>query len=196
MRTSAGDVLLQGSANLSAIALCRAGIDANVEIANLLEGPSGHFDDLLLGIDLETRLDKFDTFVPDDDWGDDEPDDTAHLVAPRSVVWAPPQLSGLIADKGSSTLEGGRSVHPRVPKMLCIPLRVQQLARGRGPRSQRHPTQRIRAACLLETGPHAVESIAEGPLAHAPKSHLKVRSGLPQLDAATEASDDVSGIAK
>ena len=113
-RTSDTDVLLQGSPNLSAIALCRSGADSNVEIANLLEGDSGAFDHLLNGIDLTTRPERLESFEPDDDWGesdDDEPDP----FSVSGITWSPPNLSGTVATSGIDMLQisaAGRILQP------------------------------------------------------------------------------------
>ena len=46
-RLDDADLCLQGSPNLSQMALTRAGSEANLEVASLLEGPPGSFDGLL-----------------------------------------------------------------------------------------------------------------------------------------------------
>ena len=114
-RTDTGDVLLQGSANLSAIALCKAGQDANVEIANLLEGEAGSFNSLLDAVDVRPIAGGLDAFSADTDWSNDESDDALLAAAPRSVCWAAPRLTGVLPDVGAQQLEvrvAGREVEP------------------------------------------------------------------------------------
>ncbi len=93
VRTKAADLLLQGSANLSRVALCESGSDGNVEIANLLHGAPGEFDVLLESLDLTPRVDGLATFTADAGW-DDDGDDTTFVSGPSNVTWAPPVLSG------------------------------------------------------------------------------------------------------
>lgn len=92
-RTSDSDFLLQGSANLSRVALCESGPKGNVEIANLLHGAPKEFDTLLESLDLSLRSDGLATFAADNEWGDDQ-DDAAESVGPSNVTWAPPTLRG------------------------------------------------------------------------------------------------------
>lgn len=93
VRTETGDVLLQGSANLSHVALCRSGAEANVEIGNLLEGEPGSFDYLFDALVLSELTDGLTSFKPDEDWGSD--DDDEHVKAgPWGVCWNPPRLTG------------------------------------------------------------------------------------------------------
>lgn len=114
VKTPDVDVLLQGSANLSRIALCESGLDANVEIANLLVGEPGEFDHLLDALDLRPRSDGLDSFDPDQDWGDDA-DDDALPHGPANVCWSPPSLSGHVPASLQPTIEvrvGGSTVAP------------------------------------------------------------------------------------
>jgi hypothetical protein len=71
VRTSDGDVCLQGSANISQAALLRAGSRGNLEVVNLLDAPSGTFDALLDGLDIGDPVDDLETldvdFEPTDD---------------------------------------------------------------------------------------------------------------------------------
>jgi hypothetical protein len=95
IRAKGADFLLQGSANLSEVALCRTGAAANVEVSNLLEGEPGCFDYLLSSLELNTRSDGLSSFVPDEEWGSDEPDRQVDL-GPWEVCWTPPRLSGFL----------------------------------------------------------------------------------------------------
>ena len=91
-RTQHGDVLLQGSPNASTVALTEYGENANVELANLLDGQAGTFDPILHALDL--RPIPFDTFEPQ------AFDETAHdsdvLPVINTVTWTPPRLEGRI----------------------------------------------------------------------------------------------------
>ena len=93
VRTKTKDVLLQGSANLSGVALCEYGSNANVEIANLLVGSQGQFDALLDSLDLKLRSGGLASFAADEDWGDGDVDETL-VVCPTNVTWAAPILGG------------------------------------------------------------------------------------------------------
>jgi len=104
VRTSNFDILLQGSANLSRVALCEAGLDANVELSNLLTGAPGDFDHLLEGLDLQTRVDGLTSFDPDEDWGDSN-DFAAPSRGPSNVCWAPPTLSGFLPESLQPTID-------------------------------------------------------------------------------------------
>lgn len=106
VRTEAFDFLLQGSANLSRVALCEHGADGNVEIANLLSGGPGEFDHLLEGLDLSIREDGIQSFTPDDDWGNDDEDDLDQPTAgPQNVCWTPPTLTGHLPVGAGSSLQ-------------------------------------------------------------------------------------------
>jgi hypothetical protein len=114
VKTPDADVLLQGSANLSRIALCESGPDANVEAANLLTGEPGEFDHLLDALELRPRSDGLGSFIPDDDWGDDA-DDEPLPPGPINVCWAPPTLSGRVTATLKPTIEvrvGGTALAP------------------------------------------------------------------------------------
>jgi hypothetical protein len=104
VRTTSADFLLQGSANLSRVALCEFGASANVEIANLLTGPTGAFGHLLEALDLKPRADGLRSFVPDDDWGDGS-DDRAVPAGPTNVCWSPPSLSGQLPMSSQPAIE-------------------------------------------------------------------------------------------
>jgi len=92
-RTREFDLLLQGSANLSRVALCESGINGNVEITNILRGAPKKFDTILESLDLTIRPDGFDTFQADDEWGDDQ-DNEPTSAGPSNVTWSPPVLRG------------------------------------------------------------------------------------------------------
>lgn len=114
VKTSDFDVLLQGSANLSRVALCESGAHGNVEIANLLTGNPGEFDHLLEALELRPRSDGLESFDPDEDWGDDA-DDEFLPPGPVNVCWAPPNLSGFVPPSLQPLMEvqvGGSAVVP------------------------------------------------------------------------------------
>jgi hypothetical protein len=95
LRTRSEDFLLQGSANLSGVALCETFNKGNVEVANLLSGKPGAFNHLLDALDLQPRSDGLTTFNADEQW-------PSEGVAEREfsnlqdVRWNPPNLQGLI----------------------------------------------------------------------------------------------------
>lgn len=122
VRTKAKDVLLQGSANLSSVALCAYGSNANVEIANLLVGNQGQFDLLLDSLDLRLRSGGLATFAADEDWGDGV-DDESLVVGPTNVAWAAPTLSGQIPLSMAQNLKvriGEREVVPKIISWATI----------------------------------------------------------------------------
>lgn len=104
VRTETADILLQGSANLSRVALCEFGSNGNVEIGNLLRGAPGEFDGLLESLDLETRSEGLSTFKADDGWGDGD-DDAPPGGGPTNVTWAPPTLSGELSSSLAQHIE-------------------------------------------------------------------------------------------
>lgn len=117
VRTETADLLLQGSANLSRVALCEFGPNGNVEIGNLLRGAPGEFDGLLESLDLESRSEGLSTFKADDGWGDDE-NDAPPASGPTNVTWAPPTLSGEL----SSSLE--QRIEVRVGEGVVVAART------------------------------------------------------------------------
>jgi len=106
VRTARQDFLLQGSANLSGVALCQFGSNANVELANLLTGKCGSFDHLLNALDLTDLSGGLSGFMVDDDWGTDEidPDQTLGI---RNCHWSYPRLSF----ETTEDLSGSVSIH-------------------------------------------------------------------------------------
>jgi hypothetical protein len=127
VRTRAADVLLQGSANLSRIALCEAGPNANVEIANLLTGAGGEYDHLLDALLLKVRRDGLATFTPNDDWGDQH-DAQPAARGPRDVCWTPPTLSGHVPVSAHPTIEvrvGATAVTPTQQRWDILPTSCQ-----------------------------------------------------------------------
>lgn len=122
VRTKTKDVLLQGSANLSGVALCEYGSNANVEIANLLVGSQGQFDALLDSLDLKLRSGGLASFAADEDWGDGDVDETL-VVCPTNVTWAAPILGGQLTASMAPNLKvriGDRDVVPKVNSWTTI----------------------------------------------------------------------------
>lgn len=114
-RTDDGDVLLLGSPNLSTVALTEFGEHANVEIANLLDGPSGAFDSLLTAIELTPISNGLEGFAPAA--FDDEDEDELEPVFADTVRWSPPRLEGRLrvpVPSGSvlRVLTGARPIDP------------------------------------------------------------------------------------
>ena len=95
VRTKTKDFLLQGSANLSAVALCESGPKANVELSNLLVGEPGEFDYLIDDLKLEIRKDGLTKFEPDL-WDSDDLNEEQFSNGPRDVCWRPPILTGWV----------------------------------------------------------------------------------------------------
>ena len=95
VRTKTKDFLLQGSANLSAVALCESGPKANVELSNLLVGEPGDFDYLIDDLKLEIRKDGLTKFEPDL-WDSDDLNEEQFSNGPRDVCWRPPILTGWV----------------------------------------------------------------------------------------------------
>ncbi len=94
-RTAEADVLLQGSANISTVALCEAGASANVELVNLVEGGPGSFDGLLEALDLTPVKAGLKGFEPSD-WEEDDADQEESQPLVDTVTWAPPRLEGRV----------------------------------------------------------------------------------------------------
>jgi len=98
VRTQKNDFLLQGSANLSSVALSEAGSKANVELSNLLVGESGEFDYLINDLKLKVRKDGLTEFESDQ-WESENPDEEPVSSGPRDVCWQPPTLSGWLPEE-------------------------------------------------------------------------------------------------
>lgn len=115
VRTDEADLLLQGSANLSRVALCESGPMGNVEIANLLRGAPQEFDTLLESLDLTPRADGLTTFKADNGWDDDDDEDASTVSGPSNVTWAPPTLRGQLPSSLAQHIEvrvGERALAP------------------------------------------------------------------------------------
>ena len=95
VRTLKSDFLLQGSANLSGVALCETIEKGNIEIANLLKGNRGDFDHILSTLTLVGKENGLDDFDADENWPSDDLVDRG-TWAIRDVVWAAPRLTGVV----------------------------------------------------------------------------------------------------
>lgn len=98
------DVLLQGSANLSSVALCETIDNGNVELANLTIGEPGAFDHLLSGLTIDRISGGIQGFRANEDWSD-EPLDSGVGEQLRDVVWSEPRLTGRVVGKKPKSLE-------------------------------------------------------------------------------------------
>jgi hypothetical protein len=115
VRTSKKDYLLQGSANLSSVALCGYGAKANVELSNLFVGESGEFDFLIKDLVLTTREDGLSRFEPNQ-WESEQTGEEQFFIGPRDVCWRPPILSGWVS-------EGfGEKVNIRLSERIILPM--------------------------------------------------------------------------
>lgn len=113
--TRSEDYLLQGSANLSGVALCETIEKGNVEVANLLSGKSGSFNYLLDALDLKTRSDGLKTFNADEQWSS-EGTVEREFSNLQDVRWSPPILRGLILGKVPKSVAfwlNGSEIHPQ-----------------------------------------------------------------------------------
>lgn len=101
VRTAQADHLLQGSANLSSVALSRFGVEANVEMGNLLTGKPGEFDPFINAIEwtpIPADLSNLDTAA----WSDPTPKpSTLGLI--RNACWLPPHLTGTCSQSITAT---------------------------------------------------------------------------------------------
>lgn len=104
IRTQGADLLLQGSPNLSSVALCNSGRQANVEMANVLVGEKGSHDHILAALDLQERREGLTGFLGAKE---SEDDDDFHVPPTllHSVTWQSPMLSGLINDENVSAIQ-------------------------------------------------------------------------------------------
>lgn len=93
-RTAHLEHLLQGSPNLSAVALCESSGHGNVEMANLQSGPSGAFDSFLANITASPLPNGLQDVIPAA-WSDPTPNDASASLL-RNLTWAAPDLSGTI----------------------------------------------------------------------------------------------------
>lgn len=94
VRTQAADHLLQGSANLSGVALNRAGADANVEMCNLITTKPGGFNDFIETLDWQ-QIDHELADLSTADWSETQAADQAVGMI-RDATWLNPKLSGTI----------------------------------------------------------------------------------------------------
>ena len=104
VRTTRKDYLLQGSANLSSVALCESGTTANVELCNMFIGESGEFDYLINDLKLTVRNDGLSTFEPDQ-MEQEETESDSISEGPRDVCWRPPILSGWVSKDFGAKVE-------------------------------------------------------------------------------------------
>lgn len=116
VRAQKNDFLLQGSANLSGVALCEAGSKANVELCNLLVGELGEFDYLINDLKLMVRKDGLTEFESDQ-WESENLDEEPVSIGPRDVCWQPPTLSGWLPE------EFGEKVTVRLGEKIIRPIR-------------------------------------------------------------------------
>ena len=93
-RTPHGDHLLQGSPNLSAVALCESSAQGNVEMANMLSGPKGAFDAFLANVTATPLANGLLDVIPAA-WSDDNPTDSSAWTV-RNLTWAAPDLAGTV----------------------------------------------------------------------------------------------------
>jgi len=115
VRTRSEDYLLQGSANLSGVALCETIEKGNVEVANLLSGKPGSFNYLLDALDLKTRSDGLKTFNADEQWSSEGTVERKFSNL-QDVRWSPPILQGLILGKVPKSVAfwvNGSEIHPQ-----------------------------------------------------------------------------------
>ena len=117
VRTKRGDVLLQGSANLTSIAMCESGNEANVELANLLEGPAGEFDALLDALEL-TPFPQDITAFESAEWDDDDDADSP-TPSVDCATWTPPRLRWRIQGRTS-----GKDIQVHIGDRLLKPIRL------------------------------------------------------------------------
>ena len=115
VRTSKKDYLLQGSANLSSVALCGYGAKANVELSNLFVGESGEFDFLIKDLVLTTREDGLSKFEPNQ-WESEQTGEEQFSNGPRDVCWLPPILSGWVSK------DFGEKVTIRLSERTLLPM--------------------------------------------------------------------------
>lgn len=94
LRTARLDYLLQGSANLSTVALCRAGASANIEVGSILSGPPGTFDDFLHAVTWTRLPEGLDSVIAAEKTSDTPPAANFGLV--RNLTWLAPNLTGLL----------------------------------------------------------------------------------------------------
>lgn len=104
VRTTEKDYLLQGSANLSSVALCESGAMANVELCNLFIGETGEFDYLINDLNLTVRKDGLSTFEPDQ-MEHEKTESNFFSEGPRDVCWRPPILSGWVSKDFGAKVE-------------------------------------------------------------------------------------------
>lgn len=96
VRTPTADHLLQGSANLSGVALTRSGADANVEMCNLITAQPGTFDPFI-GALTSQPIDNQLRALSAADWSETQPSgDTIGLI--RDATWLNPRLTGIASE--------------------------------------------------------------------------------------------------
>jgi hypothetical protein len=113
VRTQHADHLLQGSANLSAVALNRAGTDANVEMCNLLTTEQGGFNNFIKTLNWQ-QIDELSDLSPAD-WSETQATDhTIGMI--RDATWLKPKLTGTVNEtikRGEISVSlGGRTLTP------------------------------------------------------------------------------------
>ena len=94
-RCADDDVCLQGSPNMSTPALLRSHPAGNIEMANLLVGPSGAFDHLVSTLNLSPKPRAIEELGLELAKDDDDADEVPHGPRAARLVWRAPLLTGV-----------------------------------------------------------------------------------------------------
>ena len=94
-RLTSSDICLQGSPNVSTPALLQDGLTGNIEIANLLEGSPGAFDNLVSDLVVSAHPVDVSSLGLSLSEDDDEPDDNDYEPFARDLSWVTPCLTGV-----------------------------------------------------------------------------------------------------
>ena len=98
-RCADDDVCLQGSPNMSTPALLRSHPAGNIEMANLLVGPSGAFDHLVSTLNLSPKPRAIEELGLELAKDDDDADEVPHGPRAARLVWRAPLLTGVFDRK-------------------------------------------------------------------------------------------------
>jgi hypothetical protein len=94
-RLNSSEVCLQGSPNISTPALLQDSLTGNIEIANLLEGPSGAFEHLVSDLVISAEPVEISSLGLSLIQDEDKPDDDDYESFARELSWVSPRLTGI-----------------------------------------------------------------------------------------------------
>lgn len=129
VKTATRAICLQGSPNLSQVAMLRSGVDGNIELANLLEGPRDNFDHILDALSFGTTITSWAEFEVDPGNGEEDAIDTREWYLTRGELDGARlhlHYRGTMPELSEADLVVGRSHNP-INDVTYIPDQLELL---------------------------------------------------------------------